>query len=140
MKRNALAFTVIGLALALALMGCDRDENGDDNSTAQGEHGNKITLEEPADVTIRRGGMADVELIISREGFDGEISVSFDDLPGGVSPVNADKNIVGDEATYRLQADEDAELLSNHQAKVTVTGPNDLGVAKQFRITVEEME
>ena len=129
-----LALLTVALMALLVAMGCESE------SEVRSPAGAKLTLEKPNDVTIERGGTADVDVRIGRENLAGEISVKFGDLPAGVTVVDADKKIVGNEGTYMLRAAADAALVANQQAKVTVTGPSGMGMAETFMITVKERE
>jgi hypothetical protein len=135
---TAVAGLLVLSTLAL-VVACER--NGKDNSTVEGTQGRKLTLERPDDVEIERGETADITIKIKRENVQDTVSVTFAGLPEGVSVINADKSIVGDEAEFRLQADASAALVENHQAKVTVKAVDaDIATTQTFRITVEENE
>ncbi len=58
-------------------------------------------------------------------------------LPPGSGGIAA---IVGNEGLYNLQASEDADLVSDHKAMVTVKGPTGIGVSQPLMITVEKQE
>ncbi len=133
--------TFAGMALACLLVVAGCEPAGDEQTTVEGEGGKKLTLVSPGDVTVARGGTAEVSIGIGRTKLKDKVSVEFTDLPGGVSVVNSDKNIVGDEATFRLQASDSADLVANHQAKVTARADeSDLAATQMFRITVQESE
>jgi hypothetical protein len=136
MKKTTWTLLVLS-AVAWGLIGC----NGDDQTTVEGENMTALTFHKPADVTITRGQTAEITLKIERKNLDDEIEVAFSDLPAGVTIVNADKNIVGNEGVYRLQAAQDAALVSNDQASVKVTATEqNIGVTKEFMITVKEAQ
>ncbi|MFP4139010.1 MAG: hypothetical protein ACOCXY_00820 [Planctomycetota bacterium] len=131
-----LACMTLALSAALIAVGCD-----DGETTVEGENKTALTFYDPADVTITRGETAELTLKIKRTKLDDEIAVDFTELPPGVSVVNEDKNIVGNEGVYRLQASMDADLVSNHQAAVSIkAAEKGVGVTKKFRITVEASE
>jgi hypothetical protein len=138
--------TTLLLAMAMVLVaGCGDDYNdgngkSGEQSTVQGRNNRALTLNPIDDVVIERGGTAKVDITIERRNVEGEISVDFDELPGGVSVANEDTNIVGNEGTYHLQAADDADLVEGHRVEVTITGPEDIGVTKQFEIHVTAPE
>lgn len=126
--------SVVVLTATVLFTGCE----GEDSSTVEGPEGGKLTLKKPDDVTLKRGGFVDVTIKISRKDLDQKINIQFTGLPDGVSVVDPDKSIVGDEAIYRLQATDSATLVSD-QVKVTARAEDsDIAVAKQFSLTVEQ--
>lgn len=127
--------TLLGIACVLGA-GCQEEQE----ATVQGEGGRRLTLEPPEDVTVTRGDIAEVKIVIQREDLEGDVSVEFSKLPAGVAPVDPDKAIVGNEGLYNLQASEDADLVSEHEAMVTVKGPTGIGVSQPLMITVEKQE
>ncbi len=114
-----------------------------EESTVEGAGGGELTLIEPDDIEIMRGGTTKLEINIKRDdGLEGPVTVSFDGLPDGVEVVDVDQKITGNEATYTFHAKTDAQIVENKQAKVTVTGPGEpgSGVAMTFMITVTQQE
>lgn len=128
----------VGVLIAFAMLatpGCQSED------TVEGTEGRALTLTAPEPVTLRRGDIVSVSLTIERTDLDQDVSVSFSQLPAGVSVVDEDKNIVGTEGTYRLQADDDADLVANHRAQVTVTAVDtEIAVSQPIEITVEQVE
>lgn len=100
--------------------------------------GGMLTLAKLGDVTIQRGGTAQVKVAIERKNLTGEVSFDFDNLPKGVTVTDKDKKLAGNEAAYTLNASDSAELVAKHQVKVTAKAPDGPGVSQMFSITVEE--
>ncbi len=124
----------------LAGVGCE-SRGKDDTAVVRGQGGTKLVVPRPDDVTMIRGGTAEVAIKVERRDLADEISVSFTDLPDGVEAVNVGKTIVGEEATYRLRAGQQAAIVTNYPAKVTVAAAeSDLAATQTFHITVEEAE
>jgi hypothetical protein len=129
------------LSLLIALAGCKgngRSTGGNEKTTVKGEGDRQLTLSPPGGVTVHRGDVAEVKIEVERKDVAGSLSVDFDDLPEGVSVVNKDKKIEGDSETYSLKADTDAALVENHQAKVTVKGPDRMAATQTLRVTVKQ--
>ena len=133
MMKRIFTVMLVGLMGVLILVGCEREGP----VTDRGAH---LQLQEPSDVTITRGETAEVTLRVRRENLDDPIRISFDDLPDGVSVVDGPRELTGDEGTYILEADEDADLVEGHMASVTARGPEDLSHTQHFQIDVEEQE
>jgi hypothetical protein len=132
---NSICIVVLTVLAMLSAVGCQSED------TVEGTQGRALTLTAPEPVTLRRGEIVSVPLTIERTDLDQEVSVSFSQLPDGVSVVDEDKNIVGTEGTYRLQADDDADLVANHRAQVTVTAVDtEIAVSQPIEITVEQVE
>jgi hypothetical protein len=112
----------------------------DNKATVQGEAGRKLTLSEPKELTILRGGTAKSDVRLKRTGLDGAVTIKFDKLPKGVSVVDAGNKILGDDGTYTFQAAADADLVENYAAQVTAIGPDNAGVTQTFVITVREQK
>ena len=128
---------LLGGLLAMSLMaGCD---NTDEETTVEGEGGQMLTLAAPGDLTLSRGEIGEVPIRLTREGLTEAVAIEFEDLPQGVSVVNEDRNIVGDEATFRLQVADDAALVANQQVKVTAKAPEaDVAVTETFLLTIQQ--
>lgn len=127
-KLVTTSLCVIGLAA-----GCEK-------STVQGDAGKKLTLVKPIDQNITRGETEKVSVVVARTNFDGPVMVRFDDLPRGVSLVDTSTNINGNEneKTFVLKASTDADLVKNHRATVSATGPDGMTVKEQFEITIKD--
>jgi len=105
-----------------------------------GEGNVALALHEPGEVTIVRGQSAEMKLMIQRENVTDPIRISFENLPSGVEAVDSDKQIVGDEGTYILEAGDEADLVEGHVVRVTAQGPDNLSHTEEFRIDVLEQE
>ncbi len=134
MKTLAL-LTVVGL-LAL-VVGCE--ERGSTGTTVTNTTGGTLTLQAPAEMTIKRGEIANVMIDIKRENLEGPVSVRFDNLPAGVTAVDR-KQIVGNQGEFNFKAADTADLVSNHQAKVTASGSGGIAATKPLTITVTNGE
>ena len=126
------SMTLAVIAVAALLVGCQK------SATVQGEGARKLTLAKPAAVTIERGGTVKTDVQIKRTDLAGEVSVRFDKLPNGVTAVDDGTKIAGDAGTYTLKASDAADLVTNHSAQVTVTGPGGLSASEALEITVRD--
>lgn len=129
-KTNYFALAIASLALA----GCAKD------ATVEGKGHEKLSLDDPSDVTIERGGTAKIDIDISRKDLAGDVAISFSKLPAGVDVVDASNKIVGTgtEATYTLRASPTADLVEKSVATVTATGPGGIAVTQSFDVTVKD--
>lgn len=109
-------------------------------STVTGEHGEKLSIYEPAAVTLRRGSTAKVDLKIKRVGLTGDVAISFSDLPQGVEVVDSDSKIAVDDGTYTLRASDTADLVEKSVARVTATGRDGVGVTTTMSVSVKEKD
>ena len=123
-----------GLLLAVVLgAGCA-------SSTAKGAGGKELTLVRPAHQTLRRGETNRVDIMLMRENIPQDVALKFSDLPKGVKVVEADRKVKPDElvVTYTLFAANDADLVSNHVAKVTAEGPSGLRATESLAMTIKQ--
>jgi len=122
------------LALAVIVWG------GCKQTAVEGPSGKKLTLMKPADQTIKRGETNQVKVSINRDNFRDTVSITFDDLPNGVQVQDKDKKIAAEESSgvFTLVADPKADLVTNHNAKVTAMGPDGMKVTETFKVTVKE--
>jgi len=111
---------------------------GCEKTTVESTSGKKLTLMKPTDQNINRGDTEKVMVVVARSNFDAPVMVRFNDLPRGVSVVDSTSNIDGNERTFVLKAAADADLVTNHQASVTATGPDGMAATEKFEITVKE--
>jgi len=126
------SWTSLAAFLALAL-GCQQ-------TSVEGPGGKKLTVVKPADQTLRRGETNQITLTINRDNFRDPVDVKFENLPKGVQVQDKDKKIAtGDNtATFTLVADASADLVENHEVKVSATGPDGMKVTETFRLSVKE--
>lgn len=125
-----IAFTVLGI-VCLAVPACEK-------TTVEGPQGKKLTLVKPMDSTLKRGATEKVSIAVTRENFTGPVTVRFDQLPKGVTVADGGNEIEGNERTFVFQASDTADLVQNHAATVTISGPNGMSATEQFKITVKE--
>ena len=111
---------------------------GCEKTTVESSAGKKLTLVKPSNQTITRGETEKVMVAVARTNFEGPVMVRFNDLPRGVSVVDSTSNIDGNERTFVLKAAADADLVKNHSASVTATGPDGMAATEKFEITVKE--
>jgi hypothetical protein len=131
MRRIALLTSV---ALAVIVWG------GCKQSTVEGPSGKKLTLTKPADQTLKRGEPNQVKVSINRDNFRDAVTITFEDLPAGVQVQDKEKKIAPEEnsATFTMQADAKAEMVTNHNVKVIATGPDGMKVTEVFKISVKD--
>jgi hypothetical protein len=128
-----MAVTVVLAACALVAVGCG------EKSTVTGEAGKALTIHQPAAVTITRGESAKVTIAIDRNGVEGPVSITFTDLPVGVTVEASDMKIIGNnEGVYTLMATKDAQMVANNESHVTATGGKNMSATVKMMVTVEE--
>jgi hypothetical protein len=111
---------------------------GCEKATATGPRGQKLTLFKPMDQMLKQGETEEIAVRILRENFEGEVRVTFLDLPQGVTAISTGPIPAGrDSAVYTLHAAPDAGLVGNHMARVKVDGPDGLTASEMFAISVE---
>jgi hypothetical protein len=119
----------------LVVAGCAK------SASVEGEAASKLTLVKPGAVTLLRGGMSKADIRIARVALAGEVTIRFTHLPKGVNVVDEGSRIVGDQGSYTLKADADADLVENHAADVTASaGPGAIAVSQPISINVKERE
>jgi hypothetical protein len=123
---------ILALAAAALLAGCARSAT----TTIPAEPEKKLTLVQPAKMTLEQGGMAKADIKLKRQACPGDVSVRFEKLPKGVEVLDADQKIPGDAAAFTLKAGDGADLVANHVAEITAAGPGGLVVTEPFEITV----
>ena len=139
MHNRIVIGSLIGVLAFALVVGCQKDKTGDAGGP-EGQAGRGLTLEQPDDVSISRGGTAKVEITIRREKLTDPIDIEFSNLPGGVEVVDPGKQITGDKGTYTLRAGDEADLVKGHMISVTAKGPENLSHTKKLRIEVKQME
>lgn len=123
--------TILLMSLAFIGTGCEK-------TTVEGPAGKKLTLIKPANQTLARGASEKVTVRITRSNFEDPVDIQFKDLPAGVTLVDGSTKIEKNERTFVLSASPNADLVGNHVALVTATGPDGLSATEQFNITVKE--
>lgn len=129
--------TLAGFAAALLLtasIGCEK-------STVEGPAGMRLTIVKPMDQSLKRGETNEVTVMIARENFSGDVKVTFENLPRGVTVIE-DKPIAADKSrgTWTLHASNEADLVANQAVRVTVIGPNAMAATEVFMLTVKDKE
>jgi len=127
LKKLAMSIVILGLAAP----GCEK-------TTVKGPEGKKLTLVKPMDTTIERGETRKVSISIARENYSGPVTVKFEGLPAGVTVADGGRQIEGNERTFALVASNNADLVSNHAAEVTISGPDGISATEVFHVTVRE--
>jgi hypothetical protein len=107
-------------------------------STVEGPAGKKLTVLKPQDSTVARGGNEKLSVTVTRQNFAGPVTVRFSELPKGVAVAEAGNEIEGNERTFVLTAADNADLVKNHVAMVTVSGPDGISATEQFKVTVKD--
>jgi hypothetical protein len=110
------------------------------HAAVEGPSGKKLTLTKPADQTLKRGQTNQVKVMINRDNFRDPVTIDFENLPKGVSVQDKDKKIAAEDnsANFTLVADANADLVTNHEVRVTATGPDGMKVSEAFRVSVKE--
>ena len=124
----------LGLLCAAALVaGCA-------SSTSKGTGGRELTIVRPASQTLHRGQTNRVAIVVRRENIPSNVTIQFDQLPKGVSVVEADRKVQPGElgVDYTLVAANDADLVANHQARVTAKAPDGLSASETLTLTVKQ--
>lgn len=126
---------VSGLFIACVVVGTV----GCEKATVEGPGGKKLSVTKPSDQSVKQGDTDSVKVSISRTNFRDAVTVRFDNLPQGVEIQDKDKKIPAEEtsATFTLKAAPDAKIVENHEAKVTVTGPDGMSASEPFKVTVK---
>jgi hypothetical protein len=127
------AMAVCGMAVLTLAVGCRQ------TTTVEGKGGKKLSVTKPSSLTIKQGTTENVKISITRDKFTEPVDVTFDKLPPGVTIVEKKTEIPANEnsATFTFKADDNAALVNNHDATVTVIVPGtDLRSSESFPISV----
>lgn len=122
-------FASMMVCVGLLSAGCEK-------TTVQGPAGKSLTLVKPINSTIKQGDNEKVSILVKRSNFSDPVTVTFNNLPSGVSVAGGDNKMEGSERTFVLSATDSAALVENHTASVTVTGPDGMSATEQFSITI----
>jgi hypothetical protein len=114
------------------MVGCQR------TTQIEGTGGRTLKLTKPTHLTIKQGTTEPFKVSITRENFTDPIEVKFDNLPSGVSIVEKKTEIPANQnsAQFTFKADDNAAVVNDHDATLTVKGPGDLKSAEKFPISV----
>ena len=146
MRQTAVWVLTAVLAAGLCLAGCGGDREGNnaagnnaarDSSNAAAPAGLRIGEIKP--VMLPMGGMTTVRVTVERNGVQGPLTVRFEDLPRGVTAVDPNREIVGDEGDYVLRAAGDAAMVREHNAKVVVRGRQNQEQNTRLTISIQPM-
>ena len=141
---NRMRWVASGLAMLLLAPGCERSEHGsdgvvaDNHTTVRGEADRKLTVTRPHDVTLHRGKAESMHVRFQRHNFDGPVTVAVSNLPGGVEAVDVPRQSQGNDDTIVLRASDRADLVDNHQAQVSLTGPDGMQATETFELSVKQ--
>jgi len=134
MKKLLDVAAVLAACAVLALVsGCNTGKGTDKAGTKT----LKVTVASSQSMT--QGKTDDVEASVSRSsGFDDPVTITFENLPPGVTVQNPDKVIAKSEskATYTLKATDDAKPVSDHEVKVHAKSA-DVVADTSFKLTVK---
>src|SRR5262245_26792340 len=116
MKRLACALAVV----AVCVVATSADEK---------KESSKLSLTVPKSVTLKPGETKDVRIQVGRDGFDEDVTITFDNLPKGVKIDKPDQKVKKGEkgADYVLIAMESA-TAGDHKIKIVAS-------AKQHKAT-----
>jgi uncharacterized membrane protein len=119
-------FSFIGtglLTVALLSGGVGCTTKGEKKS-AEGEGGKKLTVQSPADASLKPGETTTINVDITREKFNDAVALKFTGLPDGVSIMENNMTISKDANTAKLtlKADADAKPVDDHKVTVTASG------------------
>lgn len=140
---NALrSILVVACGAALFAVGCGYESSTKRTSetTVHGDHGEKLTIAQPKEQDIERGGTETVTVHLARDNFSDPVNVSISDLPSGIEAVDAPRSTSGDQVDIVLRARDDADLVSNHVVLVSAEGPDGIRATESFRLTVKEKD
>lgn len=133
MMNKVFAMAVIGMAVLTLAAGCRK------TTTVEGTGSKKLSVTKPSSLTIKQGTTENVKITITREKFTEPVEVRFDKLPMGVTIVESKTVIPSNDnsATFTFKADDNAAVVSNQDATVSVSVPGtDLKSSETFPITV----
>jgi hypothetical protein len=128
------SFAFVAVATFPLLVGCQ-------GSTVKGPGDKALKLTKPADQTLTQGDSNKVKVSINRDKFDDAVELRFENLPKGVKvEPEKDVKIAAKETSTEvtLVAEKDADVVSNHEVRVTASGPGDMKVTENFKLTVKD--
>lgn len=131
MKRIVVAVLLAGVG-AFALAGCQQ------NATVHGPGGKVLRMFTPRSASVERGRTAVVKIGLRRKNFDDAITVILVNLPTGVTARGSSVTTETNEATFILDAAEDAPRVANYAVNVRTTGPDGMVALEQFLLTVKD--
>jgi len=133
MRKSHVGAVVVGLLVFVAA-GCTK-------TTTQKSGDKELSVTKPNGVTLKQGANETITISVTRKNFTDAADVKFENLPKGVSVIEAAKDMRiaanTDSAKFTLKAADDADVVSNHEAKVTVSGGG-MTNAGVFPVTVQK--
>lgn len=134
MKKLFNGAALLAACAVLALVsGCNTGKGTDKAGTKT------LKVTTASSQSITQGKTDDVDVSVSRSsGFDEPVTVTFENLPTGVTVQNSDKVISKAEskATYTLKAADDAKPVTDHEVKVQGKSA-DVTTDTSFKLTVK---
>jgi hypothetical protein len=121
---------VVVLVCCVTITGCPdkkattTDAKKDQADKGKGAKGLTVNTNKDS-YTVKQGEQVDVEVTVNREGFDDDVTITFDKLPKGVTaPPPADTVLKKGttKADYNLKAADDAPEVDNHGIIVEAKG------------------
>lgn len=109
-------------------------------SSARDGHGAALAVRQPMDQTIHRGTTNVVRVRVNRHNVAGPVAIRLENLPQGVSMLEANPRIASgeDDVAITLVADRGAAILTGHFVRVVAQGPDGATGAEGFRVSVCE--
>jgi len=130
--RKLFTFVAVIAAGALVNAGCE-------HHTSTSPDGNKsISLTKPSNATITQGETANMDIKISRKGFNEPVTVRFEGLPEGVTVEEKDNQIAKDSNSTRftLKAAANAAPVTDKAVTVITSASGIPEVRDSFNVTV----
>lgn len=88
----------------------------------RGPEGQTITTTTPRSISVHRGGSVALEVGIDRERYTGPVKVTVSQLPRGVRADRPSATFETTSATFVLEAAPNADLVTNQQVAIIVSG------------------
>ncbi len=125
-----MVFASVSVIAILLSSGCGQ------RNTVRSPEGRELALTKPANLVLRQGETAKLEVMITRRNFSDEVGLDFDGLPSGVS-LAGEQNVASGESSRVLSivAKDDAELVDRRMIKVEAKGGGII-VNQTFELTV----
>jgi hypothetical protein len=133
MKWVSLVLTIAcATLLTLGSAGCakkDKDKEGKGGGGGGGGGGGEgtsapFTMADPGSHSIKQDSTAEVKVSITRKSYEGDVKVTFENLPKGVTLSEKGDTIAKgkDSATFTLKAAKDAPPVADHAVTVKASG------------------
>ena len=138
---NAFASMLAVLCAGALLFGVAGCPNKDKTTASPRDGGGTFVLSKPSDVTLKRGDTAKIKISVERKNnLNDALDVTISKLPKGVKVNEAETKIAEKQssAEFTLSAAADADLVTNHEAEVTIRGGGAGPATEKLGITVKE--